>query len=65
MRNRVSEFRDQLKLNQTQLAELIGVSQGTISKIESQKHTPNIEIAFKLEKVFKVFDVDIHDLFIV
>ena len=65
VRNRVGEFRERLRLSQAQLADLIGVSQGTISKIESGKHTPNIEIAFKLEKVFKEFDVDIHELFIV
>jgi len=60
MRNRVEEFRDRRKWKQIELAEKVGVSQGTISKIENSKHIPNLDLAYKLEQIL---DLEIHKLF--
>jgi len=60
MRNRVEEYRERLGWTQIQLAERMKVAQGTISRIENGVQCPSVELAFKLEKLFRV---DIHELF--
>lgn len=46
--NRIREFREAKGLTQTQLGEMVGVSQSTIDKYESGHITPPLNRAFKL-----------------
>lgn len=44
------EIRDELGLTQKKLAELTGLKQPAIARIESMKNTPNLSTIFKLLK---------------
>mgnify|MGYP002522068911 CR=1 FL=1 len=48
LRNRLKEARAELKLSQTQLAEMVGVSRNTISSIETGQFTPTAKLALVL-----------------
>lgn len=50
MKNRVREFRKQLKLTQDELAQKLGVSRQTINAIENNKYNPTLELAIKTAK---------------
>ena len=60
MKNRVKELRKNQKLNQEELAELIGISRQAINAIEKEKFDPSLPTAFKMAKLFKT---SIEDLF--
>ena len=57
---RVNEFRKQKKLTQEKLAEIIGVDNGYISKLEVGQNFPSITT---LEKIADVLDVELYELF--
>lgn len=57
---RVKEFRKQKKLTQEKLAEIIGVDNGYISKLEVGQNFPSITT---LEKIADVLDVELYELF--
>ena len=57
---RVKEFRKQKKLTQERLAEIIGVDNGYISKLEVGQNFPSITT---LEKIADVLDVELYELF--
>lgn len=48
LRNRLKEARAELKLSQTQLAEMVGVSRNTISSIETGQFNPTAKLALIL-----------------
>lgn len=48
LKNRLKETRTELKLSQTQLAEMIGVSRNTISSIETGQFNPTAKLALIL-----------------
>ena len=48
LKNRLKETRAELKLSQTQLAEMVGVSRNTISSIETGQFTPTAKLALVL-----------------
>ena len=48
LKNRLKEARAELKLSQTQLAEMVGVSRNTISSIETGQFTPTAKLALVL-----------------
>jgi transcriptional regulator with XRE-family HTH domain len=48
----VRRSRKQHRLTQDELADLIGLSQGNISRLESGETPPDLEAAFSLEVVF-------------
>ena len=50
----IKELRKEQKLTQTQLAELLFVSQDTISLWELSKSLPDVESIIKMTKIFKV-----------
>ena len=50
---RIKELRIENKITQPQLAEMIEVSNGTISFWENGKAAPNIQTCIKLAQVFK------------
>ena len=52
--NRLKELRKQKKLNQTELAEVIGISLNTLSNMESGKTDPSTETIIKLCDFFKI-----------
>ena len=56
---RVKEFRKQKKLTQEKLAEIIGVDNGYISKLEVGQNFPSITT---LEKIADVLDTDVSTL---
>lgn len=61
MRTRLRELRARDRLNQTELARLVGVSRQTISLIEREDYIPSLLIAKKLANVF---NESIEDIFI-
>lgn len=54
MGNRIKELRTEKKLGQNQLADLLGVSNASISYWETGKQVPSAEVIFKLAQFFGV-----------
>jgi Predicted transcriptional regulators len=54
MKNKVKEFRKQIKLTQDELAQELGVSRQTINAIENNKYNPTLELAIKTAKFLGV-----------
>ncbi|MBO5223248.1 MAG: helix-turn-helix transcriptional regulator [Clostridia bacterium] len=54
MGNRIKELRTEKKLGQNQLADLLGVSNASISYWETGKQVPSAEVVFKLAQFFGV-----------
>lgn len=48
------QVRTQLKLGQVEFANLLGVTQGSISKIEAAVMTPNLFTYLKFSRMFQV-----------
>ena len=48
LKNRLKEARTELKISQTQLAEMVGVSRNTISSIETGQFNPTAKLALIL-----------------
>lgn len=48
MKNRLKELRTEKNINQTDMADLCGVSRQTIHSIEVDKYTPSVELALKI-----------------
>ena len=48
LKNRLKEVRAELKISQTQLAEMVGVSRNTISSIETGQFNPTAKLALIL-----------------
>jgi DNA-binding XRE family transcriptional regulator len=49
----VSEVREELGLNQVNLAKKIGIKQSAISKIENNMMTTNVDVLIKMAKAFR------------
>lgn len=60
MGNSISKLRKEKKMTQSELAELIGVTQETISKLENGKRKLDINIA---QKIAIAFEVSLDELF--
>ncbi|WP_010076382.1 helix-turn-helix transcriptional regulator [Clostridium cellulovorans] len=54
MKNKVKEFRKQLKLTQDELAQELGVTRQTINAIENNKYNPTLELALKMSRFLGV-----------
>lgn len=48
LKNRIKEVRADLKLSQSQLADMVGVSRNTISSIETGQFNPTAKLALVL-----------------
>lgn len=48
MENRIKERRAELGMSQEQLARACGIGQSTVSEIEDGKHSPTLDVAFKI-----------------
>ncbi len=55
---KIRQLREDRKLSQEELAHLVGVTQATISNIESGKSKPDI---YLMDTISKTFDKDIYD----
>lgn len=57
LKNRLKEARAELKISQSQLAEMVGVSRNTISSIETGQFNPTAKLALilciALDKTFE------------
>ena len=51
--NKISEFRKKLNFSQARLAELMNVSQNTISQWEIGRRNPSIKSAIKLAEILE------------
>ncbi len=51
---KVRTLRKRQKLTQTQLAQMLGVDQSHIVKIEKSERTPSLEILVKITQIFNV-----------
>lgn len=61
LKNRVKVLRAEFGYNQTQLAELAGISRQTISLIERNNYIPSILTALKIARIF---DKPVENIFI-
>ena len=52
--NRLKEYRAKIKVNQTEMGNLVGVSRQTISQIERGDYSPSVALALKIAKVLNV-----------
>ncbi|MCW3794473.1 helix-turn-helix domain-containing protein [Paenibacillus sp. LS1] len=50
---RIRSIRKLHKLNQTEFAVIIGVSQGTLSELEQDKYKPSLDIIMAIHNIFK------------
>ena len=51
---RLKEYRAKIKVNQTEMGNLVGVSRQTISQIERGDYSPSVTLALKIAKVLNV-----------
>lgn len=51
--NRLKEYRAKIKVNQTEMGNLVGVSRQTISQIERGDYSPSVTLAAKDSECFK------------
>ena len=59
--NRLKEYRARLRINQTELGKLAGVSRQTISLIERGDYSPSVTLALKLAMICQVKVEDIFE----
>ena len=52
--NRLKEYRAKIKVNQTEMGNLVGVSRQTISQIERGDYSRSVTLALKIAKVLNV-----------
>ena len=51
LKTRMYEFRKALKLQQAELAEMVGVRRETIGKLENGRYNPSLKLAMDIAKV--------------
>ncbi len=51
-KTRMYEFRKEMNLQQSELAEIVGVRRETIGKLENGKYNPSLKLALDIAKVF-------------
>lgn len=51
---RIKELRTEKHISQSQLGEMLGVSQDTVSLWEKSKSLPSVDIIIKLSEIFSV-----------
>jgi putative transcriptional regulator len=52
LHTRIHELRKQHNMQQSQLAELVGVRRETIGNLENGKYNPSLKLAMDIAKVF-------------
>lgn len=56
---KIHEYRKKYHLQQSQLADMVGVRRETIGKLENGKYNPSLKLAMDIAKVFHVTVEDI------
>lgn len=52
LKTRIYELRKEQKIQQAELAELVGVRRETIGKLENGKYNPSLKLAMDIARVF-------------
>ena len=52
LKTKMYEFRKEMGLQQTELADMVGVRRETIGKLENGKYNPSLKLAMDIAKVF-------------
>ena len=60
LKTRIHELRKERKMQQSDLAELVGVRRETIGNLENGKYNPSLKLAMDIAKVF---ETTVEDLF--
>lgn len=60
MKSTLKDLRQEMGLTQADLAEKIGVSRQAVIAIESDKHDPSLDLAYRISVVF---DRPVEDIF--
>jgi putative transcriptional regulator len=60
MKNKLRVLRAERRWSQGELSQKLGVSRQAINAIETEKHDPGLELAFKMAKLF---DTSIEQIF--
>ncbi len=60
MKNKLRVLRAERQWSQGELSQRLGVSRQAINAIETEKHDPGLELAFKMAKLF---DTSIEQIF--
>ncbi len=55
--NRFRDERSRRELSQTSMAQILGVAQSDISKIEEQRKTPSLAVFLKFSIAFEYWDI--------
>lgn len=63
MKNKLRVLRAERQWSQGELSQRLGVSRQAINAIETEKHDPGLELAFKMAKLFgtsieQIFDFE-------
>ena len=54
MKNRLKVLRAEQNWTQEELAKLVGVSRQAINALETEKHIPSLDLAYRLAALFKL-----------
>ena len=52
LKTKVKEYRENMNIKQSELAELVGVRRETIVHLENGKYNPSLKLAMDIAKVF-------------
>ena len=61
LKTKIHEYRKEHNMQQSELAELVGVRRETISNLENGKYNPSLKLAMDIAKVF---ECKVEDIFI-
>ncbi|OLU09279.1 helix-turn-helix transcriptional regulator [Achromobacter denitrificans] len=53
MKNRLRVLRTEAGWTQAELAERLGVSRQAVNALETEKHDPSLDLAFRISALFK------------
>ncbi len=54
MKNKLRVLRAERSWSQGELSQLLGVSRQAVNAIETQKHDPSLELAFRIAQLFQM-----------
>ncbi|RMX07961.1 transcriptional regulator [Corticibacter populi] len=61
MKNRLRILRAEFALTQADLAERLGVSRQAVNALETEKHAPSLDLAFRISAIFNQSVEDIFE----
>lgn len=53
MKNRLKVLRAEYNLTQDELGKMLGVSRQAVNALETGKHSPSLDLAYRISTVFK------------